>query len=132
MRILSSKCSVMMNREQMVLYNDGESSAKVAASAPAGRTNKASFQKDKSTTDRQIRSIATSKKSRMSKANAGRQPVDFVQGLTSGGMFGSSMFGSAAEIVGGSGSAGTGIGAALLGGGVWKRLGQDDREQSIR
>jgi hypothetical protein len=66
---------------QMVIFNDGEPSSKVTASTPAGRTNKASFQKDQGTSDRQIRAIAASKKSRTTKANAGRQPVDFVQAI---------------------------------------------------
>jgi hypothetical protein len=101
---------------QLVLYNDGEPSSEVMASAPATRVNKAAFKKDQGTSDRKMRAIASSRESRMAKANAQRaKPADFVRDLTTGGMFGSSMFGSAAEVVGS--STGTGIGAALVGGG---------------
>jgi hypothetical protein len=102
---------------QLIPYNDGERSPKAPASVPPDRVNKESLRKDQGTSDRQIRAIASSKESRMAKANSARKPADFVRDLTSGGMFRSSMFGSAAEIVGGSASAGTGIGSALIGGG---------------
>jgi hypothetical protein len=65
---------------------------------------------------RKIAAGATAREKRLAKIEEGRKASsagmsDFAMTLTTG------MFGSAAEVVGGSGAAGTGIGAALLGGG---------------
>jgi hypothetical protein len=93
---------------QLVLYKDDK---------PPKRVNKDTFAKDQGLSERQKRATAVRHEKRMANASANRQPADYVRDLVSGGILGSSMFGSAAEIVGGSASAGTGIGAALLGGG---------------
>jgi F0F1-type ATP synthase assembly protein I len=114
---------------ELVLFNDGQPAEAAAIEATAielskprkERTNagdrKRMKAKDAKLVAHETRIAKAGRESRLAKVNEKRQLPNFVHGLVSGGMFGSSMFGSAAEVVGGSASAGTGIGAALLGGG---------------
>jgi hypothetical protein len=75
---------------------------------------KATFGLENARSGRKTNVVDAAREKRLAKIQEGRQPSsavpDYALTLTS------SMFGSAAEIVGGSASAGTGIGGALLGG----------------
>jgi hypothetical protein len=80
------------------------------------RVAKPTFGPGTARSGRKIAAGVAAREKRLAKIQEGRQASsagmsDYAMTLTSG------MFGSAAEVVGGSGSAGTGIGAALLGGG---------------